>query len=219
MADNMVGRTSLADALFSGTRQKVLGLFFVPGSRDFSMKELIDEAEAGSGAVQRELARLVDCGLVQMTQQGRQKRYKANQDAAIYPELVAIVSKLLGPERIIEEALEPLLDRVDLALIYGSVAKRTEHSESDIDLMLVSDNLSLAEVFEALESAERRLARAVNPTLYRWEEFEKRLTSHNPFLRKVLDGPYILLKGIIDESRSTGQSRQSSQTAQRARDR
>ena len=58
-------RTGLADALFSQTRQKVLRLFFARQERDFSIKELIEQAEAGSGAVQRELARLVDSPLCQ----------------------------------------------------------------------------------------------------------------------------------------------------------
>ncbi|MFL1405863.1 transcriptional regulator [Marinobacter sp. M1N3S26] len=194
-----LNRTGLADALFSATRQKVLRLFFTQQEREFSIKELIEQAEAGSGAVQRELARLVDSGLVQVTQQGRQKRYKANPDSPVYPELSSLVSKLLGPEQEVEDALKPIIDRIDLALIYGSVAKRTDHANSDIDLMLVSDTLSLAEVFEALGAAEINLSRTINPTLYKREEFEKRRANKNPFLRKVLEGPCILLKGSVNE--------------------
>ncbi|MGK0524146.1 MAG: putative transcriptional regulator [Pseudomonadales bacterium] len=92
-------RTGLADALFSQTRQKVLRLFFARQERDFSIKELIEQAEAGSGAVQRELARLVDSGLVQVKLQGSQKRYRANPDSPVFPELSSLVSKLLGPEQ------------------------------------------------------------------------------------------------------------------------
>lgn len=194
-----LNRTGLADALFSATRQKVLRLFFSRPGRDFSIKELIEQAEAGSGAVQRELARLVDSGLVQVNRQGRQKRYKANPDSPVYPELSSLVSKLLGPEQQVEDALKPISDRIDLALIYGSVAKRTEHADSDIDLMLVSDTLTLEEVFEALGAAEINLSRTINPTLYKREEFKKRRANKSPFLRKVLEGQYILLKGSIDE--------------------
>lgn len=192
-------RTGLADALFSATRQKVLRLFFTRQERDFSIIELIEQAEAGSGAVQRELARLVDSGLVQVSLQGRQKRYKANPDSPIYPELSSLVSKLLGPEQQVENALQPISDRIDLALIYGSVAKGADHAGSDIDLMLVSDTLTLEEVFEALGPAEISLSRTINPTLYKREEFKKRRANQNSFLRKVLEGQYILLKGSVDE--------------------
>jgi len=191
-------RTGLPDALFSQTRQKVLRLLFARGERDFSLKELIEQAEAGSGAVQRELARLVDSGLVQVMLQGRQKRYRANPDSPVFPELSSLVSKLLGPEQQIEDALSSIDDKIDIALIYGSVAKKTDHANSDIDLMLVSDSLTLEEVFDALAPAETSLSRIINPTLYKREEFEKRLANNNPFLRKVLEGQYILLKGSID---------------------
>lgn len=198
-AATISNRTGLADALFSATRQKVLRLFFTRPERDFSIKELIEQAEAGSGAVQRELARLVDSGLVQVYLQGRQKRYQANPDSPVYLELSSLVSKLLGPEQQVEEALKPISDRIDLALIYGSVAKRTDHADSDIDLMLVSDNLTLEEVFGALEAAENALSRTINPTLYKREEFKKRRANKNPFLKKVLEGQYILLKGSVNE--------------------
>jgi predicted nucleotidyltransferase len=149
--------------------------------------------------VQRELARLVDSGLVQVNLQGRQKRYKANPDSPIYPELSSLVSKLLGTEQQVEDALQPISHEIDLALIYGSVAKGTDHANSDIDLMLVSDTLTLEEVFEALGPAEINLSRAINPTLYKHEEFKKRRANKNPFLRKVLEGQYILLKGSVNE--------------------
>jgi predicted nucleotidyltransferase len=102
-------------------------------------------------------------------------------------------------EQQVEDALNSISDKIDLALIYGSVAKRTDHANSDIDLMLVSDSLTLEEVFEALEPAEIKLSRIINPTLYKQEEFKKRRANKNPFLRKVLEGQYILLKGSINE--------------------
>ena len=51
-------RHSLAGALFSTTQQRVLGLLFGQPDRSFYATELITMTAAGSGAVQRELARL-----------------------------------------------------------------------------------------------------------------------------------------------------------------
>ncbi|WP_228160653.1 nucleotidyltransferase domain-containing protein [Marinobacter bohaiensis] len=202
--DTRSSRTSLADALFSKTRQKMLRLFFASQGKGFSIAELIDQANAGSGAVQRELERLVDSGLVRARTLGRQKRYQANVNSPIYSELSSLVGKILGPEQHIADALQSIADQISLALIYGSVARKTDHADSDIDLMLVSDSLTLEDVFAAVEPVESALGRPINPTLYKHEEFDKRRTSNNPFLTKVLDGPYILLKGSIDEYRSTG---------------
>lgn len=195
-------RTSLVDALFSGTRQKVLGLFFTQPEHAFTLKDVIDQVGAGSGGVQREVTRLVDSGLVTLTVERRRKTYKANPEAPIYPELVSLIAKTLGPVPQIGDALRALDDEIDLALIYGSVAKKTDHADSDIDVMLVSDSLTLDDVLAVLEPVESRLSRPINPTLYKKAEFEKRRANNNPFLGKVLKGQYILLKGVIDESGS-----------------
>lgn len=204
---------SLADALFSGTRQKVLGLLFLHPDEDFGIAELIKQANAGSGAVQREIGRLVDSGLVTVIARGRQKRYTANQDAPIFTELCSLVAKTLGPTQVIKKALTTIETQIDLALVYGSVAKNTDRADSDIDLMLVSDTLTLEDVFTAMDPAEQELSRTVNPTLYTTQEFEKRRADDNPFIRKVLNGPYLLLKGIIDEQGSTREPGQRSQAA------
>ena len=63
------GRTSLADALFSATQQRVLGFLFGQPERSFYATELIKLVGAGSGAVQRELVRLEQSGLVTVTRQ------------------------------------------------------------------------------------------------------------------------------------------------------
>jgi DNA-binding MarR family transcriptional regulator len=55
---------SLADALFSLTQQRVLSLVFGQPERAFAISELIRLVGSGSGAVQRELQRLVDSKLV-----------------------------------------------------------------------------------------------------------------------------------------------------------
>ena len=50
--------TSLADALFTTTQQRLLALLYGQPSRSFFASELIELTGSGSGAVQRELKRL-----------------------------------------------------------------------------------------------------------------------------------------------------------------
>jgi predicted nucleotidyltransferase len=84
-------------------------------------------------------------------------------------------------------------------LIYGSVAKRIDTSESDVDLLIVADELTLEEVYTALSTAEQVLDRKVNPTLYTSEEFNRRRARGHSFLKRVLEGPVIILSGSIDD--------------------
>jgi predicted nucleotidyltransferase len=190
--------TTISDALFSRTQQRVLSLVFGQPERVFGMSELIALADSGSGAVQREVQRLLDSKLIVATTAGRQKRYQANPVAPIFQELRSIIEKTAGVPGRLRAALAPLADRIQVALLYGSVAKQTDTAMSDIDVLVVSDDLTLEEVFTTLQDAERDLGRSVSPTLYTSDEFRRRRRSGHPFLTRVLDGPHIVLVGDLD---------------------
>lgn len=187
--------TSVADALFTGTQQRVLALLFGQPGRSYFTKELIDLAGVGSGGVQRELARLQQSGLVTQTMLGNQKHYQANPDAPIFDELCGIARKMLGPAEVLREALAPLADTLPLALLYGSVASGRDTARSDIDVLLVSDTLTLEQVYAVLAPVEKQLGRPVSPTLYTQAEFRRRLALGNSFLVKLLAGDTVALKG------------------------
>lgn len=87
------GGASLADALFSTVQQRVLGLLFGQPERSFYTGELIQLVRAGSGAVQREIARLEKSGLITMRRSGAQKHYQANPKSPIFRELRSITRK------------------------------------------------------------------------------------------------------------------------------
>lgn len=197
-AGQAAGVQSLADALFTATQQRLLGLLFGQSERSFFVTELIELADVGRGAVQRELARLARSELVLIEYLGNQKHYRANPDSPVFKELCSIVSKTVGIEESLRSVLEPLSARISLALIYGSVAKHADTASSDIDLLVVSDDLTLEELYASLSSVEQRLGRQVNPTLYTSSEFRKRRSEQNAFLSRALDGPTIILAGQID---------------------
>ena len=190
--------SSLADALFTSTQQKVLGLLFGQPDRSFFVTQVMELAKSGRGAVQRELQRLKSSGLVSVQMHGNQKHYQANPDSPLFDEICSIVRKTVGLEEPLRVAVDSLPGTIHLALIYGSVAKRTDTSASDVDLLIVADELTLEGVYAALSTAEQVLDRKVNPTLYTSEEFNRRRARGNSFLMRVLDGPVIILSGSID---------------------
>jgi predicted nucleotidyltransferase len=191
-------KRGIADALFSRTQQRVFSLVFGQPERAFATSELIALAGSGSGAVQRELQRLVDSKLVVATAVGRQKRYRANAVAPIFEELRSIVEKIAGIPEQLRIALAPLGPKIRFALLYGSIAKETDTASSDIDVLLVSDDLTLDEAFAALLSAEQRLGRRVSPTLYTSAEYLRRRRERQPFLTRVLGGKHVVLVGNED---------------------
>ena len=187
--------SSLADALFPKGRQRVLAVLFGNPGRSFYANEVIALAQSGTGAVQRELAALSEAGLLTVTRQGKQKHYQANADAPVFAELRGLVLKTMGLADVLSAALAPLASQIDLAFVYGSVARQQDTAHSDIDLMIVSAGLAYAEVFGALESACATLGRQVNPTLYTPAELAKRISQDNAFVTRVLQQPKIWLIG------------------------
>lgn len=195
-------QASLADALFSTTQQRVLGLLFGQPERSFYASELIALVGAGSGAVQRELARLQQSGLVTVRRLGTQKHYQANPDSPLFAELSAIARKTVGLAEPLKQALRTLAPQITAAFVFGSVAKRKDTAASDIDLMIVSDKLTYADAYAALESVGRRLGRTVNPTVYTRREFARRRRDGNAFLTRVLAQPKLWIVGSEDDLRA-----------------
>jgi DNA-binding transcriptional ArsR family regulator len=145
----------LADALFSITQQRVLGFLFGQPDRSFYATELIAAIGAGSGTVQRELARLEASGLITVRRLGTQKHYQANPVSPLFEELVSIARKTVGLAGPLREALDPLAKDIKAAFVYGSVAKQSDTAASDIDLMIVSEKLSYGMIMLLLKSRKR----------------------------------------------------------------
>ena len=186
---------TMADALFPKVRQRVLAVLFGNPDRSFYANEVIALAQSGTGAVQRELAALLDAGLLLMTRRGNQKHFQANSAAPVFAELRGLVLKTMGLADVLRAALAPLEAQISTAFVYGSVAMQQDTAHSDIDVLIVSATLGYADVFGALEGATVQLGRKVNPTLYTPEDITKRMAQNNAFVTRVLQQPKIWLIG------------------------
>ena len=190
---------NLSDALFTKTQQRVLSLLYGQPGRTMSVSDLIQSTGAGSGAVQREIARLAGSGLLIAEQVGNQKRYRSNPDSPIHDELVGIVRKTFGLAVPLREALAPLAGRITAAFVFGSVAKRSDSTGSDIDVLLVSDDLTYAEAMAVLDPLMAQLGREINPAIFSRDELLKRRDAGNAFIVRVLAQSKIWLIGSDDD--------------------
>lgn len=186
---------SAADALFTTTQQRVLGLLFGDPDRSFFANELIALTGSGSGGVQRELARLEQAALVTVQWIGNQKHYQANKASPVFSGLWDIIQKTVGLAGPLKAALQPLAPQIRAAFVYGSMAKKQESAGSDVDVLVVSDQLGYPELFSALEPAAVSLGRTINPTVYTSAEFAKRMKEGKAFVTRVMAQPKIWLIG------------------------
>jgi predicted nucleotidyltransferase len=191
--------TGLSNAIFSKVQQRVLALLFGHPDRSFYTSEIIRNVDSGTGAVERELARLEGSGLVATQRIGNQKHYQANRDSPIFAELHGIVLKTMGLAEPLRAALAPCSDRIKAAFIYGSIAKGTDSAGSDIDLMVIGEDITYADLYAGLQSAEGALQRELSPNFLSLKDWQKRLTQKNSFVAKINAQPKIFIFGSQED--------------------
>jgi len=190
----------LANALFTKTQQKILGLLYTQPDKTFYTNEIIRTTGMGVATIKRELDRMVAADILSLTKIGNQHHYQARKDGLIYAEIHSIVIKTFGISGVIKQALEPLSKEIDSAFIFGSIASGSETMNSDIDLMLVG-NLSFSGVVGATYETQQVLGREINPKIYSREEWNKRVDAKDAFILNVLSKPYMEVMGNINELR------------------
>jgi predicted nucleotidyltransferase len=211
---------SLSNALFSKVQQRVLALIFGQPERSFYASEIMRNVNSGTGAVERELSRLHRSGLVSVARIGNQKHYQANHQSPIFAELQSLVLKTVALAEPLRKSLEPFSDRIKAAFVYGSVAKGTDTASSDIDLMVIGDELNYSELYTALQNVEHALGRKVSPMFLSPKDWRHKASGKGSFVSKVNALPKIFVFGseedLSDEQRGTRQSRKDQPAQSRA---
>ncbi len=189
------GHGGLASALFSNVQQRLLALVFGHPDTSFHLSQIVRELHSGRGAVARELERLQTSGLVTVERIGNQKHYRVNRESPIFHELHGIVQKTVGLGDPLRCSLQAFADRIKVAFVYGSIARGTDSARSDIDLMVIGDNLTYSDLYSGLQQAETILARPVNPNILTLSEWKRKRSESNSFIEKIISQPKIFIFG------------------------
>jgi len=191
---------SIASALFTDSQARIFRWLFGQPDRSFYLSELRRLTGLGSASLQRELNRLADAGLVSTERVGNLRRFQANPQSAVCSELLSLTRKTLGVAPLLQETLAPLAPELRNAWLFGSVAKQSDTAQSDIDVMLVGENLQLGRVLELLLPLEEQLGRKINPVCYTPAEFDRRRAEPDSFVNRVMAQPTLTLTGDRLES-------------------
>src|SRR4029079_15146545 len=101
------------------------------------------------GTLLRELNALADAGLLLRRPLGNQVHFLANPGSPIYEDLRNILKKTSGLTDVLRDALVPLESKIQVAFVYGSIARGDEGAGSDLDVMVVG-NSKLSELVGSL---------------------------------------------------------------------
>jgi predicted nucleotidyltransferase len=186
---------SLSDALFSKVQQRVLALIFSHPERSFYMSEIVRNVASGVGAVERELSKLERSALVSIERIGNQKHYRANQATPIFEELRGLVEKTVGLAEPIKKSLEPYADAIKSAFVYGSIAKGADTAHSDIDLMVIGEDLNYSGLYTAAQNVESKLRRKVHPLFLSPEDWQRKVSDKGSVFSKISHSPKLFIIG------------------------
>jgi predicted nucleotidyltransferase len=190
---------SASDLLFPNQyRRKVLALLLMNPHKWVHLRELARLTGASPGTLKKELDVLQSAGLLKSQKMGNQTQFSANADHPVYPELAGLIRKTTGLHDVLATALQPLAGLIEVAFVFGSMARSTETSQSDVDVMVIG-NASFGEVVNALYDAQTTLAREINPKVMTRAEWLSKQSEQNTFVKELLSKPKLFVRGTEND--------------------
>ena len=173
----------------SKTRVKLLGLFLSSPNRPFFVREITRKIDEQINSVRRELANLLNAGIITAETTNKKVFYEVNQDYEFYAPLRTIFSgekaKLL-PGQISSTIEQPAdlkaLGNVDLLLYTGHM---TRDDRASVDVLIVG-NISANAVQKFVASLEEREGKELRYTTMTLADFQYRRQVRDRFLADVL---------------------------------
>ncbi len=165
------------------------------GAEELSITGLAAQAHLAYPTAHREVARLVEAGILQERPVGKVRLVSANEASPLVRPLREILRVATGPVPLLAEALQDI-PGVQSAFLYGSFAARLSGvggpAPNDIDLMVIGDPAPEA-VYEACDRVEQLVGRPVNPSIMTSDEFHR----NGGFRDSVLANPRIAVIGEL----------------------
>jgi predicted nucleotidyltransferase len=184
-------------SLFTKNQAEILALFFAHPGEEYYLSQIGEALGKRPGVFQRGINALERDGLITSRKKGNQRLFSTNKQYALLNEVRGIVNKTSGVEGALR-ALVADIDKIKMALIFGSFAKDAMRVGSDIDLLIVVGTPEIEDtIIGRLAGIERKLQREINYKIYSHKEYKRKRAGKDPFLQEILNDTYILLKGKI----------------------
>jgi predicted nucleotidyltransferase len=185
---------SITTLLFPEYRRRVLGLLLLHADTQYHVREISRLTRSYPGALHRELSKLAKAGVLIREVSGNQVYYRANQSSPIFSELASILRKTSGLVDILANALMPLVDKIDVAFVFGSVGRGSENEGSDVDILTIGE-VNFKSVVTAFYPIQEEIGREINPKIYTRKEWKALIRKKDPFIQEILKEPKCFIIG------------------------
>ena len=182
------------------TTLRILGLFLGDYRRSLHVREIARDVGVDVKAVGLQLRRLENINVLSSIIKGRNKEYRLKLDnlvAKYYMILAETFASIRFLEKnfLIKRLMSETGDKLEgTTVLFGSFAKGEMTEESDIDLFIISDRKTDADVIRETGSL---IDREVNIKSTNMRQFLNGLMDDDPLIMEVVSN-HVVLKGIDD---------------------
>lgn len=188
----------MIDALFgSKTRVKLLHLFLSNAGRAFYVREITRKIDEQINSVRRELANMLNVGIIKSENSNNKLYYEVNQEYAHYEPLRQIFVAAIAESKALKEVetvgdwssrLKTLGD-VRVAVLGGQLV---HGSEAEVDVLLAgSINKTQAKKF--VKELEEDESKQLNYAVMEYQDFYYRLSIKDRFVMSVLNTKHTVI--------------------------
>jgi predicted nucleotidyltransferase len=131
---------ALDSLLGSKSKVRILRVLFRHPDREFTEREIAKAARLSPNTVNLAMADLRRTNVLAFKRLGRTHSYACNRESALYPLLSNVFEEEVSLRAGLMTLLRKRLAGVGTAIIYGSFADGTEAADSDLDLLVISDD-------------------------------------------------------------------------------
>ncbi len=191
----------ITDALFSKVQQRVMALLFGQPDRSFYTSEILRHVDSGVGAVDRDLTRLQRSGLVTVERVGNQKHFRANKQAPVFEDLRGLLEKTVNVTDPLKKSFERHASNIRSAFVFGSVANGADTADSDVDVLVIGDDLNYSDLYTAAQEAEQTLKRPVHPLFMTPQDWQRHVSDEGSVMNMITKSPKLFFIGSESELR------------------
>jgi len=192
---------TLSEILSSRTRAEIFKLLFGVAENELHVRELQRRSGLNDSSIRQELRKLERLDLVQRRKDSNRVYYQAKKDHPLYQDIHHLVLKTSGLVDVLRCVLQD--KRIQLAFVFGSIAKLEEKAASDVDLMVIGD-IGLRSLATLLSGVSEKIGRDINPHTFDDGEFRKRVEKGEHFISSVLKSPKIFIIGSEHDLEAMG---------------
>jgi len=160
------------------TTLKVLEFFFAHPAAECHEREVLRRVKISKGSANKILRQLASLALLTRAEKGRMVFYRLNADDPFVKQMKALLN--IWVLRLFVQGLKESARRI---ILFGSCAEGTDAAESDIDILILTDEKKLAQ--NRVSAFNRKSERPIAPIIVSMEEFARMRKEDKPLFERI----------------------------------